>query len=116
MAAQRLSMRKLGELFRPRYEAKLTTRSIATSLGIGNGTVCDSLGRARATKLPWPLPPELDDDAVLTVRDRGSHPRRNQVQRSHGLLRGRRRNGLERGKPGKGRTVAADGGHGRGFR
>jgi transposase len=67
MAAERLSMRKLRELFRLRYEAKLTTRSIATSLGIGNGTVCDYLGRARVAKLPWPLPPELDDDAALTA-------------------------------------------------
>ncbi|WP_426749853.1 IS21 family transposase [Myxococcus sp. Y35] len=60
-------MRKLRELFRLRYEAKLTTRSIATSLGIGNGTVCDYLGRARAAKLTWPLPPELDDDEALTA-------------------------------------------------
>jgi transposase len=67
MAAERLSMRKLRELFRLRFEAKLTTRSIATSLGIGNGTVCDDLGRARVAKLTWPLPPELDDDAALTA-------------------------------------------------
>jgi len=67
MAAERLSMRKLRELFRLRFEAKLTTRSIAASLGIGNGTVCDYLGRARVAKLPWPLPPELDDDAALTA-------------------------------------------------
>jgi len=32
-----------------------------------HGTVCDYLGRARAAKLTWPLPPELDDDGVLTV-------------------------------------------------
>lgn len=67
MAAQRLSMRKLRELFRLRFEAKLTTRAIATSLSIGNGTVCDYLGRARVAKLPWPLPAELDDDAALTA-------------------------------------------------
>ncbi|MFP2923894.1 IS21 family transposase [Pyxidicoccus sp. 3LG] len=60
-------MRKLRELFRLRFEAKLTTRSIAASLGIGNGTVCDYLGRARVAKLTWPLPPELDDDAALTA-------------------------------------------------
>ena len=67
MAAERLSMRKLRELLRLRYEAKLSTRSIATSLGIGNGTVCDYLGRARAAKLTWPLPRELDEDAALTA-------------------------------------------------
>ncbi|WP_238539853.1 hypothetical protein [Corallococcus macrosporus] len=60
-------MRKLRELFRLRFEAKLTTRAIAASLGIGNGTVCDYLGRARVAKLTWPLPPELDDDAALTA-------------------------------------------------
>ncbi|NNB92032.1 IS21 family transposase [Corallococcus exiguus] len=60
-------MRKLRELFRLRFEAKLTTRSIAASLGIGNGTVCDYLGRARVAKLAWPLPAELDDDAALTA-------------------------------------------------
>lgn len=67
MAAQRLSMRKLRELFRLRFEAKLTTRAIAASLGIGNGTVCDYLGRARVAKLTWPLPPELDDDGALAA-------------------------------------------------
>ncbi|XXF79237.1 hypothetical protein P2318_05640 [Myxococcaceae bacterium GXIMD 01537] len=60
-------MRKLRELLRLRFEAKLTTRSIAASLGIGNGTVCDYLGRARVAKLTWPLPPELEEDAALTA-------------------------------------------------
>lgn len=68
MTAERLSMRKLRELFRLRFEAKLSTRTIATSLNMGNGTVCDYLGRARVAKLPWPLPPELDDDEVLAAR------------------------------------------------
>ena len=67
MAAERLSMRKLRELFRLRFEAGLSTRAIAASLNVGNGTVCDYLGRARVAKLPWPLPPELDDDAALTA-------------------------------------------------
>lgn len=68
MTAERLSMRKLRELFRLRFEAKLSTRAIAASLNMGNGTVCDYLGRARAAKLPWPLPPELDDDEALAAR------------------------------------------------
>ena len=67
MAAERLSMRKLRELFRLRFEAGLSTREIAASLNVGNGTVCDYLGRARVAKPPWPLPPELDDDAALTA-------------------------------------------------
>jgi transposase len=60
-------MRKLRELFRLRFEAKLSTRAIAASLSIGNATVCDYLGRAQVAKLPWPLPAELDDDAALTA-------------------------------------------------
>jgi transposase len=67
MAAERLSMRKLRELLRLRFEARLSTRAIAASLNVGNGTVCDYLGRARVAKLPWPLPPELDDDSALTA-------------------------------------------------
>ena len=61
MAAERLSMRKLRELFRLRFEAGLSTRAIAASLNIGNGTVCDYLGRARVAQLSWPLPPEPDE-------------------------------------------------------
>jgi transposase len=50
-----------------RFEAKLSTRAIAASLNMGNGTVCDYLGRARVAKLPWPLPPEMDDDEALAA-------------------------------------------------
>ncbi|MFN0061502.1 MAG: IS21 family transposase [Myxococcaceae bacterium] len=60
-------MRKLRELFRLRFEAKLSTRGIARSLGIGNATVCDYLGRARVAGLVWPLPVGLEDDAKLTA-------------------------------------------------
>jgi hypothetical protein len=56
MTAERLSMRKLRELFRLRFEAKLSTRAVAASLNMGNGTVCDYLGWARVEKVTWPLP------------------------------------------------------------
>lgn len=66
MAQERLSVRKLRELLRLRFGSKLSTRAIATSLGIGNGTVSDYLGRARVAKVDcWPLPAHLDDDAML---------------------------------------------------
>jgi hypothetical protein len=68
MTAERLSMRKLRELFRLRFEAKLSTRAVAASLNMGNGTVCDYLGWARVEKVTWPLPPELDDDEALAAR------------------------------------------------
>ncbi|ABF87668.1 transposase, IS21 family [Myxococcus xanthus DK 1622] len=68
MAQERLAVRKLREVLRLRFASKLSTRNIATSLGIGNGTVCEYLGRARVAGVgDWPLPPELDDDAALTA-------------------------------------------------
>jgi hypothetical protein len=68
-------MRKLRELFRLRFEAKLSTRAIATSLNMGNGTVCDYLGRARVAKLPWPLPPDqLQVWGQLKAALNGTHP------------------------------------------
>ncbi|ATB28285.1 integrase [Melittangium boletus DSM 14713] len=54
-------------MLRLRFEAGLSTRAIAASLNVGNGTVCDYLGRARVAKLQWPLPLELDDDSALTA-------------------------------------------------
>ncbi len=68
MAAERLSVRKIRELMRLRFGAELSTRAIAKSLAMGNGTVCDYLGRLQAAGLTWPLPPELDDEAALTAR------------------------------------------------
>ncbi|WP_256433637.1 hypothetical protein [Myxococcus sp. CA039A] len=44
MAQERLAVRKLREVLRLRFASKLSTRTIATSLGIGNGTVCEYLG------------------------------------------------------------------------
>lgn len=68
MAQERLAVRKLREVLRLRFASKLSTRNIATSLGIGNGTVCEYLGRARVAGVcDWPLPPELDDDTALSA-------------------------------------------------
>ncbi|QDE67336.1 IS21 family transposase [Myxococcus xanthus] len=68
MAQERLAVRKLREVLRLRFASKLSTRNIATSLGIGNGTVCEYLGRARIAGVGgWPLPAELDDDGALTA-------------------------------------------------
>lgn len=56
MAKKRLSMRKIRDILRLRYEAKLPYRVIATTLNIGYGTVVDYLKRAREAGVAWPLP------------------------------------------------------------
>ena len=53
---KRLSMRKLKEVLRLRYELGLGQRQIARSCSIGHGTVYEYLKRAQAAGVTWPLP------------------------------------------------------------
>ena len=64
MSQRRLSMRKIRELLRLKYELGRSHREIATSLGIANSTVSDYVRRASAAGLSWPLPEGLDDAAL----------------------------------------------------
>ena len=83
MSQRRLSMRKIRELLRLKYELRRSHREIATSLGIANSTVSDYARRAAAAGFTWPLPEGLDDAALEA-----------------GCSRPRRR----RGSPGRSRT------------
>ena len=60
MPTARLPMRKLRDVLRL-YATNLPSRQIAESLGIGQSTIIDYLGRARRAGLAWPLPDELTD-------------------------------------------------------
>jgi transposase len=61
MPTERLSMRKIRELLRLRFEAGLSTRVIAEAVGISKGAVNDYLCRAKMAGVVWPLPQELGD-------------------------------------------------------
>jgi len=61
VAAERLSMRKIKEVLRLKWEQGLTDRTIARSLSIARSTVGEYLRRARDGGLCWPLPAELDE-------------------------------------------------------
>jgi hypothetical protein len=61
MPAERLSMRKIRELLRRRFENRLPQRAIAESLGLSQGAISTYLSRARAAGVGWPIPEELDD-------------------------------------------------------
>ena len=58
-------MRKIKAILRLHFEARLSRRQIARSLGIGYGTVSDYLDRAAQAALDWPLDPSLDDRQLL---------------------------------------------------
>ena len=64
MVHWRVSMRKIREILRLRYERKLSHAKIGQSCGVGETTVSDCLCRAVAAGLSWPLPGDLDDDAL----------------------------------------------------
>lgn len=59
-----LSMRKIVELLRLKYELKLSHRAIAASLKISSSTVSEYLQRAEVAKISWPLPVELTEEAL----------------------------------------------------
>jgi len=64
MPSERLSMRRIRELLRLKYENGLPGRVIATALGLSKGAVNDYLQRALAASLSWPLPEDLTDTAL----------------------------------------------------
>ena len=64
MPAERVSMRRIREILRRKYEGGATERAIARSIGVARSTVALTLERIVAAQLGWPLPPALSD-AVL---------------------------------------------------
>ena len=65
MPQERLSMRKIREVLRLKWECKLPHRAIARSCSISHSTVGEYVQRAQAAGLSWPLPQDLDDDALF---------------------------------------------------
>ena len=57
-------MRKLREALRLHFELQRSSREIAKSCQSSASTILGYLGRAKVAKLVWPLPPEMDDDAL----------------------------------------------------
>ena len=60
----RLSMRKISEVLRQRFELKRSYREVARSLNISTSTVGDYLARARAAGMSWPFPVELTEQEL----------------------------------------------------
>lgn len=61
---KRISMRKIREALRLKYEQKLSNFQIARSLQVGETTVERYLSRAKQAKISWPLDPNIDDESL----------------------------------------------------
>ena len=64
MPRPRITMRQLTEILRLKYELHLSHARIAGALGVSKGVVSKYLALARAKGIGWPLPPDLDPDAL----------------------------------------------------
>src|SRR3989449_6951512 len=64
LPARRLSVRKIKEGLRLKFEVGLGMRKIARSCSIGLGTAHEYLQRAEASKITWPLGAEWDDNRL----------------------------------------------------
>ena len=64
MPAERLSMRKIREILRLKWEQGLSNRKIAESCVVSRSSVSDYLRRAEAAGLSWPLPPECEEEQL----------------------------------------------------
>lgn len=60
-------MRKIREILRLKYEAKLTDRQIARGAGASRWAVASCLAQAAAVGLSWPLLPDLNEEALETL-------------------------------------------------
>lgn len=64
MAQKRLSMRKIAEILRLKYEVKLSHRQIGQSCGVSASTVSECVTHAKAAGISWPLPEGINDEAL----------------------------------------------------
>jgi hypothetical protein len=61
MPAKRLSMRKIKEILRLKWECGLSNREISRSCSLGRTAVARYVHRARQAGLSWPLPEDMDE-------------------------------------------------------
>lgn len=67
MSSKRISMRKIRELMRLKFDSKLSNRKIATSLCISPATVSCYLQDAKAAGVTWEQAINMTDDELETV-------------------------------------------------
>ena len=74
MAAKRMTMRKIREVLRLRFSAELSIRQISAGTKISVGSIQNILKLAEQQGLSWPLPDELDDQALALYPSSDARP------------------------------------------
>jgi hypothetical protein len=64
MSQERLTVRKIKEVLRLKWEFQISERAIARSCRISRSTVGEYLKRAEAAGLKWPLSEEITDNQL----------------------------------------------------
>ena len=64
MQRNRLSMRKIREILRLKWECHCSYHLIAKSVGVSSSTASECVRRANAASLSWPLPDDMDDEQL----------------------------------------------------
>jgi hypothetical protein len=73
MPKKRVTISKIKDVLRLKFDFKLTSRDVAHCLKIGAATFSDIMARFRTAKFDWPLPEELTEtelNSVFTQRSR----------------------------------------------
>ena len=73
-------MMKIKDILRHRHDLALPRAQIAAAVGVSTGTVSHVLARAEAAGLSWPLPDDLDDEALRARLYPASDPDGDRVQ------------------------------------
>jgi transposase len=67
MPQERLTMRKIREILRLKWEIGMSNRTIARSCRVSHSTVGEYVKRAETAGLRWPLPEELDEEQLYNL-------------------------------------------------
>jgi hypothetical protein len=86
MATKRLTMRNIREILRLHFEAKLSLRKISICTKASIGGVQKLLVKVKHCELKWPLPDDMDDEALAKLLYPKSDPRASHHYALPGLM------------------------------
>ena len=86
MPAKRSAMRKIKEVLRLKFEAKLSHEKIAAAIGMSKGAVSNAVQRALKEGVGWPLPAQLDEAGLEALMYRKPAPPARYAQPDYALI------------------------------
>jgi len=79
-------MRKIKDVLRLKFEARLSHEKIAAATGMSKGAVTNTVQRAMQKGLSWPLPADLDDSRLEAMLYHQAAPRSQYAQPDYALM------------------------------